>query len=537
MKTNNVKGSKLTILMLLALLVAAVALTSCGRDGDGGSDVVSGGDREVINVTFNAVDFGHFNPQDDEIAAYILERFGLNVEFTNIDGFIGMVPILAAADDLPDVFYLQPLHQVADYLQLLSQGFFAPIPQEMLDRYPNVRQVVETSNLAHYTYRIFGGHYTLPKPDSLDRDLFVADRRGIFYRRDWAAQFGIYETPRTVEEFYDMLWHFTFSNPDGRENTWGLSTPGGGEMRWFFYQWDVDPFNWVELPDGTWTHGMLVPEMIEPLRFFRRLWDDGILDPEFGQLNHVDVMTKFASHTVGAITRNADTDWIHAVFNEQFGAANPDLDQYEVVGLIPLLALDANTDPIAPGYLLDMTSNQFNANISPEAMDRFLEFYNWALSPEGRRMTLGIEGRDWEFAADGRIEAILTPDGLFPNIMELYPSARLLTMVTWGFELHADFTWPNQRYGVHADRVRQINYEARTARNPYAMIPAMAPRLIVTPAKLEADSFPFGRATIDIVMGTAPVEDMWEAMVEEAMALGFRQAIIDVTEWMNENIN
>lgn len=49
-------------------------------------------------------------------------------------------------------------------------------------------------------------------------------RYGFSYRKDWAEAVGIFEDPQTVDEVYEMLYRFTYDDPDGNgiQDTYGL---------------------------------------------------------------------------------------------------------------------------------------------------------------------------------------------------------------------------------------------------------------------------------------------------------------------------
>ena len=49
-------------------------------------------------------------------------------------------------------------------------------------------------------------------------------RYGFAYREDWAEAVGITEPPKTIEDVYNMLYKFTYEDPDGngKDDTFGL---------------------------------------------------------------------------------------------------------------------------------------------------------------------------------------------------------------------------------------------------------------------------------------------------------------------------
>ena len=60
-------------------------------------------------------------------------------------------------------------------------------------------------------------------------------RNGLGYRTDWAEAVGITEAPKTVEDVYDMLYKFTYDDPDGN----GANDTYGLEMCKYTGPWDI----------------------------------------------------------------------------------------------------------------------------------------------------------------------------------------------------------------------------------------------------------------------------------------------------------
>jgi ABC-type glycerol-3-phosphate transport system substrate-binding protein len=526
---------KMAAVGLAFALVLAASLGACSKAGPKSAGTTEGG-RELVTIKLFSADEGvTFDPSNDKLAALIRDKFGIIFDAEYNDDTEAHV-LHAASDSLPDVFYSEPLYYITNYINFIDQGYVKNIPQSLIDKYPHVKNIIETSDLCVITKDLYGGNYLLPKPDSMDRSLYIAERRGIFYRKDWAAKFGVTSPPTNFEDLYTLLRHFTFDDPDGNgvKDTWGLSTPKAGEMRLWFIAWGVNASDWIKDTDGVWRHGQLSQASIEPLKFFRRMYQEGILDPEFAQIDYRQAMQKLAGGTVGAITRNADTDWINTVIVEQFGSANPGGNPFDKIDLIPILAKDANSKPYMHKYMLDMTGTQFSSKLSDEKLDRYLEFHNWAMSEEGRNYKLGFEGVTWERNAAGEYQYIKAANGQNPVIADLYKSVGLLSMPSWGFELSCDHKWPMERFGIYAEQVRDVSDWARAQRNPYAVPVEIAVKLVNTPAKMEADSFNFTTAVAEIIMGNEPVETMFNAMVQKAMDSGFRQAIEDVNQFVRE---
>ncbi len=120
------------------------------------------------------------------------------------------------------------------------------------------------------------------------RDLI---RASIIIRTDWLENVGL-EMPKTIDEFYDVLKAFKEKDPDGngKDDTYGMVVPkwmglGNGSP------WDIMQ-TWFGAPNryGIDEKGELIPdftteEYMEALRFFKKLYDEGLINKDFAVMD------------------------------------------------------------------------------------------------------------------------------------------------------------------------------------------------------------------------------------------------------------
>lgn len=111
-------------------------------------------------------------------------------------------------------------------------------------------------------------------------------RYGFAYRTDWAEKVGITEEPKTVEDVYNMLYKFTYEDPDGngQDDTYGL------ELCKYTGPLDVIQ-TWFGCGNG-WAEqdGQLVPveqtaEYKEALAWMRKIYEDGLVRPDWATVD------------------------------------------------------------------------------------------------------------------------------------------------------------------------------------------------------------------------------------------------------------
>lgn len=516
---------KKVIALALALATAIPSMSAMAYDG------------EILDLTVDSdVDPFEWNPESDEMAAWIQDQFGLNLyqSETNYYNNDFTVTQLAAVDGaLPDVFTADILYYTQEITQFIPEELVAEIPEELLDKYPLTKERLENDAVAQAVKNIYGGYYFLPKPDSADPDIYKAERKGIFIRKDWLDAVGM-DIPTTWEELYEVAHAFTYDDPDGNgvNDTYGLTGDGMGTTRYFFSSTGVSNLYWYKTEDGSWSFGALDDRNIEVLEWLRKMYEDGSIDPDFGAAKWENGLQKFSSNTFGMCVRNADADWINNVAVQYYGAANPDCNPFDRIDMIPALAMSEGETPRMDGYISCMVATMFSSEITEEKMDRFLSFYEYLLSDEGKYMRMGFEGEDWEKNDDGSISLIRDENGNASLLTTKYPCIPVTHWTSWGFEMAA---YENvEFFDEYNDETKALNAKACEIRNQDPVYPEVGPMLLDDTVVTDATAFTFSSEYWAIVSGTEPVADMFADMKERALSSGYADAIEAVNEYAEE---
>lgn len=504
--------------LVLALLVFAMPLMAMA---------------DVITITADSDDEPFaWDPANDPMAAFIEENFGIAFQQSETNYYNNdfSVTQLAAVDGkLPDVFAADILYYTQEITQFIPEELVAEIPAELLEKYPLTKALLENDAVSQLVYNMYDGYYFLPKPDSADPNIYKAERKGLFIRKDWLQNLGL-EMPTTWEELYEVCHAFTYNDPDGngQNDTYGLTGDGLGTLRYFFSSTGIINRGWVKNADGTWTHGALADENIEVLTWLRKMYEDGSIDPDFAATTWKTGLQKFASNSFGVCVRNADADWINNVCVEYYGAANPDVNPFDRVDLIPALGTNKGDAPRMEAYTSCMVATMFNADISEEAMDAFLAFYEYLLSDEGKYMRMGFEGKDWVRGEDGKITLIRDENGNSTNLAIAYPCITVTHWPSWGFELAAyeDVEF----FDEYNDETKALNAKACAGRNENPVPVQVGPMLIDDTTVTDAAAFAFTAEYWQIISGTDDVATMFADMKTRALASGLADAAAVVQE-------
>lgn len=111
-------------------------------------------------------------------------------------------------------------------------------------------------------------------------------RYGFSYRTDWAEAVGITEEPKTIEDVYNMMYKFTYEDPDGngKDDTYGLElTKYTGPLD-VMQTWFGVGNEWV-LQDGKMVPVHETPEYKEALNWMRKLYEDGLIRSDWATVD------------------------------------------------------------------------------------------------------------------------------------------------------------------------------------------------------------------------------------------------------------
>jgi putative aldouronate transport system substrate-binding protein len=111
-------------------------------------------------------------------------------------------------------------------------------------------------------------------------------RYGFSYRTDWAEKVGITEAPKTPEDVYNMLYKFTYEDPDGngKDDTYGLEmTKYVGPVD-IMQTWFGTGNKWVE-EDGKLVPVHQTKEYREALKWIKKIYDDGLIRKDWATVD------------------------------------------------------------------------------------------------------------------------------------------------------------------------------------------------------------------------------------------------------------
>ena len=364
---------------------------------------------------------------DDEWSDFLEEKFNCTIEAVLLDQPGTQLAAWAAADELPTVIAHSALGQ-AWFHQFVEDEMIRPIPEEILNKYSNVKAVSE-KNKGWQTARkmwpddIF--YVSRPTSQTYKEE---GNRTNIVYRKDWAAKLGITKDPETWDELYDMLYKFTYNDPDGNgvQDTYGII---GNFDNLFMWMTGAAIDDYIELDNGDLSINWIenTDKYIELLEFVKKCYQNGLWDQEFSSDR-----TRFTQQLCGAwVCGQIDPYWFHRYFDQEFAGAL-EIEPAKVLDYIevaPYVVPKAGDKPMMKESIQD-SCTVFAYDATDEQIERALAICDWLMTEEGNRFRYwGFEGEDYKVEADGTLTKLHDQD-----LRDKYPSIFLQNWPTWDFD-------------------------------------------------------------------------------------------------------
>ena len=227
--------------------------------------------------------------------------FGINTQEMTLEEIgekFGLT--LMDKDNMPMILTAtKTLDQNANAADAAKLGAFWDLTEYLQDSeaYPNLSQI-SPDVLKGLT--VDGQIIGIPRSRAIGRN-------GLGYRTDWAEAVGITEAPKTVEDVYDMLYKFTYDDPDGN----GANDTYGLEMCKYTGPWDIIQ-TWFGCGNG-WVEqdGKLVPvhqtaEYKEALDWMRKIYADGLVRPDWATVDTANFQVDSQKGVTGVFVDTMD---------------------------------------------------------------------------------------------------------------------------------------------------------------------------------------------------------------------------------------
>ena len=269
---------KTLIVLLVALLASSFVFAQGGTEA---TTTTTGPMTIAMLYSATQTEAGAL-PADWAGYAVLEDQLGIKLELqmlpSNPNDQDLMVRAMAAADELPDFFTCS--REV--WADLAKNGMVL----DVTDYYalmPNRSSVMfddAAKNYVTYEGRIYG--FATPSA--------ISGNEGLLVRQDWLDNLGL-SVPTTLDELYDVLYAFTYNDPDGngKNDTYGFGAFVEETVSYEIYPGRrFEPLMGAFGVEGTWNmsssnFGLKIHDAnyYDWMVFFKKCIDTGVIDPNW----------------------------------------------------------------------------------------------------------------------------------------------------------------------------------------------------------------------------------------------------------------
>lgn len=329
--------------------------------------------------------------------------FSLIKEKLNIDLKISALPsnesdqdvkirAAAAADQLPDLFMVRR----DTWVSLVNDGLLAPV-DDMYAKMPT--RTAQQYDEASINFTSMNGvSYGLASPGAIYKN------EGLLIRQDWLDNLGL-SVPKTLDEFYDVLYAFTYNDPDknGKNDTYGYGAFIEINNYEAYPGRRLEPIMGAFGVEGTWdlcaeTFGLSIhdPAFYDYMVFMKKLIDNKVIDPNWMAYKKDDFRAAWKQGKFG-VMREQNAAYAALANYKPFDVNFPN-GSWTIIDPITGPTGASSIGPYTVNYRIYAISDKVD-EVKKDAIARLLE---WMSSDEGYYLLgWGVENVNYVFDADG----------------------------------------------------------------------------------------------------------------------------------------
>ncbi|MGI6636428.1 MAG: extracellular solute-binding protein [Christensenellales bacterium] len=330
---------------------------------------------------------GILPPEKNFVIDTLNEKLGVNLQFyvcANHDDYVNRLATLKASQNLPDIIHTNR----AELKEMIENDVVLPL-DDLLAEYGQDLLADKDDTFSSFTFD--GKIYGIPNTSSeWSQNVMM----GI--RKDWLDNLSL-EVPKTLDDFYNVMKAFTYDDPDGNgvKDTIGLGIALTSGSTWGYGIAEAFGISrrYQNLVDGKVTPWLLHPNYLEMIKYYQKLYQEGLMEPDFATAPWINVAEALWAGKYGAIafgpigtsnnwmSRYAEPkpEWVYVMLEGPYGDSGFDIQH---PGLGGCVAVNANAK-------------------YPEAVMRVL---NYAVTEEGQDLLiLGLKGKHFKDNDDGSI--------------------------------------------------------------------------------------------------------------------------------------
>lgn len=384
MKRKSIK--RIAALLAMVMTVSTV-LTGCGSNEEASSNAAQSGTEADANsnagtdaeapaektgsISVMVYDRGNMPTEegtlnDNRWTTWIRENAPVaEIEFVTIPKAEApeTMQMLFAAGEAPDV-----LPNYEPFLPFVVNGMVMEISDDMLAKMPNYSMLLEKYPMMRKSGSVDGQLMYFTKFSN------IMPNHTVVIRKDWLDNLGL-SLPTTPEEFYDVIYAFTYDDPDGngQDDTWGINMTTDAQRVLSHMYGFPNPQKYALDSNGELYYAW---DRIEAwLGFCKQIVDNKCVNPDFLTMKGDDDQADFLSGKIGIYISGRFTNASRLNLFTSFKEAYPD-------ATLDTFALPATEFGQYTAYANGGASTVGFLNSECEDVDAALAYVDWLYSAE-----------------------------------------------------------------------------------------------------------------------------------------------------------
>lgn len=327
--------------------------------------------------------------QEDNVILHEFEdRLGFNINYTwkPAENYASQCAIVVASGDYPDMMEYWCSAYPVEIKQMAEDGIIMPL-NDLLEEYG--QNILSVFPEEQFVKSEDGTIWNIPT-----RNCEIGTDALYLVREDWLKNVGM-STPTTLDELYDVLVAFRDQDANGNgdptdEIPWGWAGSGVGTdspLMLIMTAYDVLA-GWNDV-DGKLVYYIEMPGFKDALRYMRKLYQEGLIDPEYTVLTRDTYMEKKNANRFGVEAWwFTELDPATSSWSRDFFTTNPDAS-FDMINWFE-----------GPDGVRQFTAGLQDASAvifaDSENAVECIKYMDYLVSPEGYNLaTMGIEGTHW----------------------------------------------------------------------------------------------------------------------------------------------
>lgn len=458
---------------------------------------------------------GYTTP-DSETQKWLEERYNLEIEVIALPGWSDATAkitlLMSDESQRPDIIWWWNMEK--DYAAWVKAGLLVDVSPYM-EKYTVMRDYYNSVDPAVLFYAASddGGIYRIPG------DVAEPACETLWIRQDWLDNLGL-EVPTTLDELEDVLYAFTFDDPDGNgvDDTYGLGGDGY-DLRsfWPWVQGSGDSLgrnSFLIDDDGNYIYGPATEDCKTWLERVAKLYADGVITPNI--ITDTDRDEEMANGGFGVTYSWVNYNNPSNATMTSFYSSNPDAKWVA----IDMVAGDNDTPQDNPCSVSAWC--YFGITNVCSDPERAYAIWDDMAKPENYlRRRFGVEGRDYIDNGDGTYEIINDGNGTVNTDENL------------GIKLFQDLFSRKDEYNIENTAETAALYEKvkENSRIAYSnMIEKRDPSIYEVNNELGTDIGDIATEYVwGVISGNKSLDD-WDIYLEDLENAGLQEVIDELTE-------